>query len=102
VPEAQISPFAFLSMPQTTAQEQKQCANNWLKNRYSSAFKQGKALAFKHQTKQQNHHKKLRIGYLSADFRLHPLASLISELIELHAARKLLINKYVILSLVIF
>ena len=84
VPEAQISPFAFLSMPQTTAQEQKQCANNWLKNRYSSAFKQGKALAFKHQTKQQNHHKKLRIGYLSADFRLHPLASLISELIELH------------------
>ena len=84
VPEAQISPFAFLSMPQTTAQEQKQCANNWLKNRYSSAFKQGKALAFKHQTNQQAQHKKLRIGYLSADFRLHPLVSLISELIELH------------------
>lgn len=84
VPEAQISPFAFLSMPQTTAQEQKQCANNWLKNRYSSAFKQSKSLAFKHQTKQQAQHKKLRIGYLSADFRLHPLASLISELIELH------------------
>jgi predicted O-linked N-acetylglucosamine transferase (SPINDLY family) len=27
---------------------------------------------------------KLRIGYLSGDFRLHPLAFLISELIELH------------------
>ena len=79
-PEAQVSPFAFLSMPNTTAQEQKQCANNWLKNRYSSAFKQGKALAFKYQAS----HQKLRIGDLSAEFRLHPLASLISELIELH------------------
>jgi predicted O-linked N-acetylglucosamine transferase (SPINDLY family) len=84
VPEAQISPFAFLSMPNTTAHEQKECANHWLKNRYSSAFIQGKALAFKHQTKRQVRPQKLRIGYLSADFRLHPLASLISELIELH------------------
>jgi len=84
VPEAQISPFAFLSMPNTTAQEQKECANHWLKNRYTSAFNQGKALAFKHQTKRQVRPQKLRIGYLSADFRLHPLASLISELIELH------------------
>jgi protein O-GlcNAc transferase len=83
-PEAQISPFAFLSMPSTTAQEQKQCANNWLKNRYTSAFNQGKSLAFKHQTKPQASPQKLRIGYLSADFRLHPLASLVSELIELH------------------
>ena len=83
-PEAQISPFAFLSMPNTTAHEQKQCANHWLKNRYTSAFNQGKSLAFKHQTKQQTSPQKLRVGYLSADFRLHPLASLISELIELH------------------
>ena len=84
VPEAQISPFAFLAMPNTTAHEQKKCANHWLKNRYSPAFIQGKALAFKHQTKHQARPQKLRIGYLSADFRLHPLASLISELIELH------------------
>jgi len=67
-------------MPNTSANEQKQCANNWLKNRYSSAFAQGKALAFEY----PRTHQKLRLGYLSADFRLHPLASLISELIELH------------------
>jgi predicted O-linked N-acetylglucosamine transferase (SPINDLY family) len=79
-PEAQISPFAFLSMPGTTAEEQSTCANHWLKNRYTTAFEQGKALAFKHQYQ----HQKLRIGYLSADFRLHPLAFLISELIEQH------------------
>lgn len=84
LPEAQVSPFAFLSMPTTTAQDQKQCANHWLKNRYTSAFIQGKVLAFKYQTKHQASPQKLRIGYLSADFRLHPLASLISELIELH------------------
>jgi predicted O-linked N-acetylglucosamine transferase (SPINDLY family) len=83
-PEAQISPFAFLSMPNTTAHEQKQCANNWLKNRYTSAFNQGKSLGFKHHTKPQTGPQKLRLGYLSADFRLHPLASLVSELIELH------------------
>lgn len=79
-PEAQISPFAFLAMPQTTAYEQKKCANNWLRNRYESAFSQGKSLAFQY----PRTHQKLRIGYLSADFRLHPLAFLISELIELH------------------
>jgi predicted O-linked N-acetylglucosamine transferase (SPINDLY family) len=79
-PEAQISPFAFLAMPGTSAEEQKQCANNWLKNRYASAFVQGKALNFEH----KHAHQKLRIGYLSADFRLHPLAFLISELIEQH------------------
>lgn len=79
-PEAQISPFAFLAMPNTTAQEQKQCASNWLKNRYKPAFEQASASAFKHKTQ----HQKLRIGYLSADFRLHPLASLISELIDRH------------------
>ena len=89
-PEAQISPFAFLAMPKTTSSEQKQCANNWLKNRYTSAFQQGLALAFKHQTQ----HQKLRIGYLSADFRLHPLASLISELIELHDRNMFEIHAY--------
>ena len=81
---AQISPFAFLAMPTTTESEQKQCANNWLKNRYTSAFTQGKALAFKYSANYPSQRKKLRIAYLSADFRLHPLASLISELIELH------------------
>lgn len=90
VPEAQISPFAFLAMPGITAHEQKKCADNWLKNRYSSAFNQGKALAFKY----KNNHQKLRIGYLSADFRLHPLASLISEFIELHDRDSFEIHAY--------
>lgn len=81
LPQAQISPFAFLAMPTTTAEEQKTCANNWVKNRYAALIKQGEQLNF---TTLPNNNKKIRIGYLSADFRLHPLAFLVSELIELH------------------
>ncbi|MES1989130.1 MAG: glycosyltransferase, partial [Pseudomonadota bacterium] len=86
VPEAQISPFAFLAMPTTTADEQKLCANNWVNNRYAALIKQGETLSFKNKSPSQN--QKIRIGYLSADFRLHPLAFLISELIELHDREK--------------
>jgi len=81
VPEAQISPFAFLSMPDTTAEEQKLGAENWVNNRYAQLTEQGRQQPFTHARASRN---KLRIGYLSADFRLHPLAFLISELIELH------------------
>lgn len=81
VPSAQISPFAFLAMPTTTAAEQKLCANHWVNNRYTSLIAHAEQLNF-NQTKIKA--KKIKIGYLSADFRLHPLAFLISELIELH------------------
>jgi predicted O-linked N-acetylglucosamine transferase (SPINDLY family) len=77
-PSAQISPFALIAMPNTQPSEQIKCADNWLTNRFKKLINNEK---FK-----LNHrnHPKIRIGYLSADFRLHPLASLISELMELH------------------
>lgn len=83
IPQAQISPFAFLAMPNTTAEEQKICANNWVNNRYAGLIaSQAEA---KHAGLKPNLPKtKIKVGYLSADFRLHPLAFLISELIELH------------------
>jgi predicted O-linked N-acetylglucosamine transferase (SPINDLY family) len=86
VPQAQISPFAFLAMPTTTAEEQRLCANNWVSNRYAALIKQAEILNFKHNALRKN--QKIRIGYLSADFRLHPLAFLISELVELHDRTK--------------
>ncbi|MDI1362454.1 tetratricopeptide repeat protein [Methylotenera sp.] len=104
--QAQISPFAFLAMPTTTAEEQKLCANNWVNNRYATLIEQAEVLNFQKPSIQICHSvldtessglesldtdfhrydgvRKIRIGYLSADFRLHPLAFLISELIELH------------------
>jgi len=82
-PDAQISPFAFLAMPSTTAEEQKTCADNWVSNRYAMLIQHSKQLNFTHPVKKPAQ-KKITIGYLSADFRLHPLAFLVSELIELH------------------
>ncbi|MSP86440.1 MAG: glycosyltransferase, partial [Methylotenera sp.] len=79
---AQISPFAFLAMPGTTAAEQKICADHWLTNRYTALFAQAKQLNFSYTTAEQA--KKIKIGYLSADFRLHPLAFLVTELMEQH------------------
>lgn len=81
VPQAQVSPFAFLSMPGTTAEEQKLCAEHWVNNRYGQLVEQGMKQPFVHA---RHPKEKLRVGYLSADFRLHPLAFLVSELIELH------------------
>ncbi len=81
-PQAQISPFAFLAMPSTTAEEQKLCANNWVSNRYASLIDLGRQLNFTRQAHAAG--KKIKIGYMSADFRLHPLAFLVSELLELH------------------
>lgn len=82
IPRAQISPFAFLAMPSTTAEEQKLCADNWVNNRYASLIELSKQLNYAHEPKPAN--RKIKIGYMSADFRLHPLAFLISELLELH------------------
>ena len=78
---AQISPFAFLSMPTTTPQEQKQCASNYANTAYANLVAASKSLEF---TYSQTKNAKLKIGYFSADFRLHPLAFLITELVESH------------------
>ena len=77
-PSAQISPFAFIAMPCTTAQEQKQCASNWANNLFKGMPVTLMDIGL------QGSANKLKIGYLSADFRLHPLAFLITELIEKH------------------
>lgn len=90
IPTAQVSPFAFLAMPGTSAAEQKRCADNWVNNRYAALQAQGKPLYDAQmtvpvaKTALAPAPKKIRIGYLSADFRLHPLAFLVTELIELH------------------
>ena len=78
-PNAQISPFAFISMHGTTAAEQRRCATNWATSFYSQLIQQHAAFDFSHLELLSQ---KIKIGYLSADFRLHPLAFLITELIE--------------------
>ena len=81
---AQISPFAFLAMPNTTALEQKICASNYANFAFKQLIDLRKKLNFQHKQTQKT---LLIIGYLSADFRLHPLAFFITELIENHALK---------------
>ncbi len=84
-PAAKVSPFAFIGMPSSSATEQKQCANNYVSQHYAELFKLRDRLAFKYNADHLRTNKpKLNIGYLSADFRLHPLVFLITELIEQH------------------
>ena len=90
-PNAQISPFAFLAMPNTTAQEQKQCASNYASTAYASLIALHEKLNF---TYSQTKKTKLKIGYLSADFRLHPLAFLITELIDKHDRKQFEVVAY--------
>lgn len=89
--DALISPFAFLAMPGTTPAEQRRCAMQWAKNRHQSLIELGRNLAFNYV---KTPGRRLRIGYLSGDFRLHPLAFLITEMIELHDGEKFEITAY--------
>lgn len=69
-----LSPFAFLSLPSTRA-EQRQCARTW-----AATFTAGVAAP-------RHHHLsagRLRIGYLSADFHSHATAFLATGLFEQH------------------
>lgn len=90
-PKAQVSPFAFLALPGTTATEQRICATNWNQNRFQRLAEHAEAQPFKHHRASSS---KLRIGYLSSDFRLHPLAFLVTELIELHDRNRFEIYAY--------
>ena len=80
-PNAAIAPFAFLAMPSTTAAEQKLCANHYIAQNFMRLNALRDKVAFTYHLQRKS---KLKIGYLSADFRLHPLAFLITELIESH------------------
>ena len=81
--DIKVSPFAFLSIPNTNAAEQRICANNYVTQNYTKLYNLRESLNFSY-TKSRTQNKKIRLGYLSADFRLHPLAFLITDLIENH------------------
>ncbi|MGQ0442128.1 MAG: O-linked N-acetylglucosamine transferase, SPINDLY family protein [Methylophilaceae bacterium] len=89
-PAAKISPFAFLAMPNTTAAEQNSCASQYVKQHYAHLFVSRSALNFNYRSAS----KKIRLGYLSADFRLHPLAFLITELIQSHDRTQFEVHAY--------
>jgi protein O-GlcNAc transferase len=103
---AQISPFAFLALPGATPQEQKQCATNWANNLFGHLINTARenglpasrmdtgSQGMPNDVANKKIKEKINIGYLSADFRLHPLAFLITELIEKHDRNQFKIVAY--------
>jgi predicted O-linked N-acetylglucosamine transferase (SPINDLY family) len=79
-PAVKIPPFSLLSIPSSPA-EQLLCAQNWTANCVAQVahLRQRLEIHITRVTKP-----KLRLGYLSADFRQHPVAHLIAELLKLH------------------
>jgi predicted O-linked N-acetylglucosamine transferase (SPINDLY family) len=78
---APLSPFSFLVLPTTTAQQQLRCALQFADRRLKPAVELG------HKTpsnRPSDVKSKLTIGYLSADFHAHATAYLIAELFEKH------------------
>jgi len=70
-----ISPFTILSMPGISCKDQLKVSSSWAQN-----------LAHKVQKVKRNNTKneKIRVGYLSSDFRLHPLYFLIIDIFKNH------------------
>ncbi|MEO8302747.1 MAG: tetratricopeptide repeat protein [Betaproteobacteria bacterium] len=71
-----VNPFAFLGMSDLP-QDQLQCARTWIRNECSPS-----PIAV--WTGERYDHARIRIAYLSADFREHPLGYLMAGLFERH------------------
>lgn len=91
-PQAQIAPFALLAMPNTTAEEQLKCASQWAQQQYGNLQSLSNRSSRAQQTNANK--SKIKLAYLSADFRLHPLAFLISDLFASHDREKFEIYAY--------
>jgi protein O-GlcNAc transferase len=89
--ESIFSPFIFITLPRTTAAEQKLCAEKWVQTEYQSLQDIRHVLAFDHERPRND---KICIGYLSADFHDHATARLIAEVVELHDRNQFTITAY--------
>lgn len=86
-----VMPLSFLALPNTTAAEQRRCAE--IDSRHKAAmflpFRQ--ALNFKYKRSVQQ---KLRIGYISADFRQHPVSGLVVGFLPFHDHSRFEVHGY--------
>lgn len=86
-----FSPFAFIALPGSTNEEQKICAEKWTQFEYHPLVSLRNNLGFNHS---HTHNSKIKIGYLSADFRQHPVSLLMAEVFELHDHGRFNITAY--------
>ena len=88
-----LSAFAFLGLPGATAAEQKLCAQRYARLEFQppslDAFRASLGFDFN-----RPRGDRIRIGYLSADFRRHPVAQLMVETFEQHDRKHFHITAY--------
>ena len=77
---AAIRPAAAMTIS-SSAEEQLLCARSWVESRLAPIERMRDSLNFHFDPVPRS---RLRIGYLSTDFRPHPVAYLVAELFELH------------------
>lgn len=78
--EKATPPFAFLATSNSLALQRK-AAGTWVQAKYPISNVLPKI-------SKHTHHDKIRIGYFSADFRIHPVSFLTAELFEKHDRSK--------------
>jgi protein O-GlcNAc transferase len=88
---SKLPPLAFLALPGVTAADQKQCAERWVSFEYRMFPELRSKLGFDFSRPRGD---KIRIGYLSADFRQHPVAFLTAEMFELHDRSRFHVTAY--------
>jgi predicted O-linked N-acetylglucosamine transferase (SPINDLY family) len=89
--ENPIPPFSFLAVAGSTPSEQRVCAHHWAQSTFQSQASRRKemALEFKRESRSRLH-----LGYISADFRNHPVSHLMAEVFELHNREHFRITAY--------
>lgn len=85
------SPFTFLALPGVTSAEQKYCAEKLVNLEFKPLAALHEKLAFKYTP---NPNQKVTVGYLSADFKQHPVSFLMAEVYELHDRNKFSVIAY--------
>ncbi len=87
-------PFAFLVLPNATSADQKAYAQRYIQSNFDGMTQLKEKLSF-----EQTHRlgKKIRIGYLSADFQSHPVSRLMARVFEKHDHNKFQFTAYSLL-----
>jgi predicted O-linked N-acetylglucosamine transferase (SPINDLY family) len=83
-----VSPFVFVAMPGTTALGQKRCAELYARRRVESL---GSRLP---PAGTPGRSDRIRLGYLSADFRAHPVFRLMADVLEGHDRSRFHVTAY--------
>jgi predicted O-linked N-acetylglucosamine transferase (SPINDLY family) len=89
-----LPPFAFLTMhAATSSRQQQRCAARWTAHCTRLAVPVAEWWKDQDSAKQCSD-PRIRVGYLSADFRAHPVAELIVELFETHDRSRFAVTGY--------